>query len=48
MFPYSPALAVLAVGGVLCYVLPTESYQYALALVLLWAAVGGSWNIISG
>ena len=48
MLPYSPALAVLVVGGVLCYGLPTESYQYALALVLLWAAVGGSWNIISG
>ncbi len=48
VIPYSPALAVLVVGGALCYGLPTESYQYALALVLLWAAVGGSWNIISG
>ena len=26
----------------------SESYHYALALVFLWAAVGGSWNIISG
>ena len=41
-------MAVLVVGGALCYVLPSESYHYALALVLLWTAVGGSWNIISG
>ena len=25
-----------------------KSYQYGLTLVFLWAAVGGSWNIISG
>ena len=45
---YYPALVVLAVGLCACFVSASEDFRYVLALVLLWAAVGGSWNIISG
>lgn len=45
---YHPPLAVLVVGAIAGALLPSEAYLYVFTLVLLWAAVGGSWNIISG
>jgi ABC-type branched-subunit amino acid transport system ATPase component/ABC-type branched-subunit amino acid transport system permease subunit len=46
--PYSSLAVVVFVGILACFFSVRESYQYGLTLVLLWAAVGGSWNLISG
>lgn len=43
-----PLLVTAAVGLLAAFASAAESYQYALVLVLIWATVGGSWNIISG
>jgi branched-chain amino acid transport system permease protein len=45
---YSSVAVVALIGILACFISTRESYQYGLTLVLLWAAVGGSWNIISG
>jgi branched-chain amino acid transport system permease protein len=46
--PFVSIAVVAAVGLAACFVSDDQSYQYALAIVLIWATVGGSWNIISG
>jgi branched-chain amino acid transport system ATP-binding protein/branched-chain amino acid transport system permease protein len=45
---FIPGLVVAVVGLAACFVTSRESYQYGLTLVFVWAAVGGSWNLISG
>ena len=43
-----PVLVVLAAGVLLTLALQERYHQRVLTLVLLWAAMGLSWNIISG
>jgi ABC-type branched-subunit amino acid transport system ATPase component/ABC-type branched-subunit amino acid transport system permease subunit len=43
-----PAATIAVLGLVAAFLPGGEEYEYSLALVLIWAAVGSSWNIISG
>lgn len=45
---FAPILCAGVVGFAACFAWSREAYQYGLTLVLIWAAVGGSWNLISG
>jgi ABC-type branched-subunit amino acid transport system ATPase component/ABC-type branched-subunit amino acid transport system permease subunit len=44
----APSVIVATIGLAVCFAWSRESFQYGLTLVLIWAAVGGSWNLISG
>ena len=44
----APSVITAIVGLAACFAWSRESFQYGLTLVLIWAAVGGSWNLISG
>lgn len=45
---YGPAGLVALVGLAICFATGAESFHYVMALVLVWAVFGSSWNIISG
>ena len=48
MRAWVPPLAVACIGLAAILVPAGDAYQYALTLVMVWAVVGSSWNIISG